>query len=56
MIAQEARDDQEDEFVKILERTLAKIAKEEFKEEIFSSMTIMNSNTEKQTFGRFPKD
>ena len=35
VIAQEARDDQEDEFVKILEKNLAKIAKKEFQEEIF---------------------
>ena len=56
VIAQEARDDQEDEFVKILEKNLAKIAKEGIpRRNLLAAFNYYEFKYREANFGRFPK-
>ena len=56
VIAQEARDDQEDEFVKILEENLAKIAKEGIpRRNLLAAFNYYEFKYREANFGRFPK-
>ncbi len=56
VIAQEARDDQEDEFVKILEKNLAKIAKEGTpRRNLLAAFNYYEFKYREANFGRFPK-
>ena len=56
MIAQEARDDQEEEFVKILEENLAKIAEEGIpRRNLLAAFNYYEFKYREANFGRFPK-
>ena len=56
VIAQEARDDQEEEFVKILEENLAKIAEEGIpRRNLLAAFNYYEFKYREANFGRFPK-